>query len=162
MNLSIKTLKLIDQQWLDEVVKLAEDTMKTTKVYGKGCRNGHWTLEERCRECKRKTFDILPRAQLSNLQNMANSTDSMKALELFIYYQMGRKEGRGWKYEEFGLRVINDLNELKKWAEQIGRDTGGNIKDIHLYLIRLYCGYLNRWFVALKGIAEEIEGNEEE
>jgi hypothetical protein len=165
---TVKTLQIIEEQWLDRVVELAEKTMKSSKVYGKQCKRDHWSLDPKCPECGEKTSDILQRAQLSNLQNFANSTDSVKALELFIYYQMGRKEGKGWRYSgesdrPFGLRVIDDLNQLGKWAEQIARDSGeSDPKVTHLWLIRLYSGFLNRWFVALKGSEEEVEAIEEE
>jgi hypothetical protein len=165
---NVKALQVIQQQWLDRVVELAEQTMRSSKVYGKQCKDDHWTLEKQCPECRAKTSDILQRAQLSNLQNLANSSDSVKALELFIRYQMGRKEGKGWRYKgdsaySFGLKVIEDFNQLGKWAEQIARESSeSNTKAVHLWLIRLYCGFLSRWFVALKGGEEEVEAIEEE
>lgn len=165
---NVKALQVIEQQWLDRVVELAEQTMRSSKVYGKQCKSNHWSLEKQCPECRAKTSDILQRAQLSNLQNLANSSDSVKALELFIRYQMGRKEGKGWRYtgdsdSSFGSKVIEDFNQLGKWAEQIARDSGeSNPKAVHLWLIRLYCGFLSRWFVALKGGEEEVEAVEEE
>ncbi len=167
---SVKTLQLIDQKWLDRVVILAEETMKSTKVYGKICENGHWNppSNTKCLVCRKRASDILQRAQLSNFQNLTNSTDSVKAMELFVRYQMGRKEGKGWRYQgesdlPFGFRVINDFNQLGKWAEEIARESGEiDLKPIHLWLIRLYCGFLNRWFVAFKGGEEEVEAIGEE
>jgi len=165
---SVKTLQVIEQQWLDRVVELAEDTVRTSKVYGRMCGNNHWTLEKACPECRQRASDILQRTQLSNLQNLASSTDSVKALELFVRYQMGRKEGRGWRYQgesdrPFGLGVIGDLSQLGEWAQQIARESGeSDPKAIHLWLIRLYTGFLSRWFVALKGSEEEVEGAGEE
>jgi ribosomal protein S10 len=162
--------KEIDQR-MDEIVELAEKTLKETGVYGKTCeRCEEWTTEKKCHKCNRKTKDVLQRAQLSNLLSLANETDSVKALELFIKYQMGReKVGRGWTYPEgkpFGDRVIQDFQTLDKWAEEIAKKSGSSQEEIHLWqkethlwLIRLYVGSLNRWFVALKG-AEE--GREEE
>jgi len=165
---SVKTLQFVEQQWIDRVVELAGDTVRTSKVYGRLCRNNHWTLEKACPECRQRASDILQRAQLSNLQNLASSTDSVKALELFVRYQMGRKEGKGWRYQgegdrSFGLRVIEDLNQLEEWAKQVARESGeSDPKATHLWLIRLYTGFLSRWFVALKGSEEEVEGAEEE
>jgi cytochrome c553 len=152
----VKSLQLIEEEWLDKVVELAENTMKSSKVYGRQCESGHWSLAKECSECHENTSEILQRAQLSNLQGFANSTDSVKALELFISYQMGRKEGKGWKYKgdlsnSFGSKVVEDFGELGKWAKEIATKSGENNKPIHLWLIRLYTGFLNRWFVALKG-----------
>lgn len=165
---SVKALQVIDKRWLDEVVKKAESTIKSSRVYGRQCKNGHWSMEKQCPECGARTSDILQRTQLSNLQNLANSTDSVKALELFIRYQMGRREGKGWKYtgdgdQSFGFLVIDDLYKVGNWAEEIARASGeSDPKATHLWLIRLYCGFLSRWFVALKGGEEETEAVEEE
>ncbi|WP_376790350.1 hypothetical protein [Thermoflexus sp.] len=165
---NVKALQVIEQQWLDRVVELAEQTIRSSKVYGKQCRKNHWSLEKRCPKCGDKTSDILQRAQLSNLQNLANASDSVKALELFVLYQMGRKEGKGWQYKgsgtvSFGFKVIEDFNQLGEWAKQIASDSAeSNPKAVHLWLIRLYCGFLSRWFVALKGGEEEVETVEEE
>jgi len=136
-------LKEIDRR-MDKIVELAEKTLKETRVYEKA----------------------LSRTQLSNLLSLANKTDSVKALELFIKYQMGRdKDGISWRYPKekpFGDRVIQDFQTLDKWAEEITitKKSGSEYqKEIHLRLIRLYVGSLNRWFVALKG---GEEGEEEE
>jgi len=153
----VKSLQLIEEEWLDKVVELAEKTMKSCRVYGRQCEKNHWSLEKKCPECNKNTSEILQRAQLSNLQGFANSTDSVKALELFISYQMGRKEGKGWKYkghssDSFGSKVIEDFGKLGEWAGEIATKSGeNNSRPIHLWLIRLYTGFLNRWFVALKG-----------
>jgi hypothetical protein len=92
----------------------------------------------------------------------------VKALELFVRYQMGLKEGKEWRYQgesdrPFGLGVIEDLSQLGEWAQQIARESGeSDPRATHLWLIRLYSGFLSRWFVALKGSEEEVEGAEEE
>jgi ribosomal protein S10 len=160
-------LKEIDQM-MDKIVELAEKTIEETGVYGKTCnRCKEWTTTEKCHKCDKKTKDVLQRAQLSNLLNLSNETDSVKALELFIRYQMGRETvNRGWTYSKdpegkpFGDRVIQDFQTLAEWAEEIAKKSGSRPqKEIHLWLIRLYVGSLNRWFVALRG---GEEGGEEE
>lgn len=173
-----KAIQAIEKHWLEKIVELAKNTIETSKIFGKKCKEGHWNppsakecIESKC-ECKGKgnLFDILQRSQLSNLQNMANSTDSVEALKLFILYQMGRKEGEGWKFkidseQPFGLKVINDFEKLHKWSEEIIKDIKADPeikKEVYLHLIRLYCGFLTRWFVARKGIEEEVETGEEE
>lgn len=163
MMANVRALQIVDQQWLDKVVKMAESTIRSSGVYGRKCRREHWTMKKECPKCRAGTSEILQRAQLSNLQNLANSTDSVEALALFIRYQMGRKEGQGWKYQgegtrSFGLQVIEDLNTLGEWAKQIAKDAGeSDSKAVHLWLIRLYCGFLSRWFVALRGDEEALE-----
>jgi hypothetical protein len=80
---------------------------------------------------------------------------------------MGRETvNRGWTYSKdpegkpFGDRVIQDFQTLAEWAEEIAkRSSSRPQKEIHLWLIRLYVGSLNRWFVALRG---GEEGGEEE
>jgi len=164
----VKALQIVEEQWLDQLVKKAESTIRSSKVYGRQCKEGHWSMEKQCPECQARTTDILQRTQLSNLQNLANSTDSVKALDLFIRYQMGRKEGKGWQYKgdsdrPFGFLVIDDFEELGRWAEEIAKSSGeSDPKATHLWLIRLYCGFLSRWFVALRGGEEETEATEEE
>ena len=162
-TLDARALRGVEQK-MDDVVILAEEAIKQTKVYGRRCEENHWALpsEERCPKCQKRTRPILQRAQLSNLQSLANATDSVKALELFIRYQMGRKEGRGWQYsgdsdKPFGYLVIDDFDTLARWAEEIAPSQK---REVHLWLIRLYVGYLSRWFVALGGETAG-EGGEE-
>lgn len=157
-TLELQTLKEVDRI-MDRIVELAEKAIKQTKVYGRLCENDHWSIKEKCPECNRRTRSILQRSQLSNLQNLANATDSVKALELFVRYQMGRKEGQGWRYSgesnhRFGDLVIAHFNELAHIAEEIAPSQK---KEAHLWLIRIYVGCLFRWFVALGG-----EGSEEQ
>ena len=159
MVLEPKILRDVEQR-MDDIVDLARKAISETKVYGKQCGNKHWTMEDRCPECGQKTRPILQRAQLSNLQNLANAIDSVKALELFVRYQMGRREGQGWRYsgssdQAFGHLVIEHFGELAQWAEQLAPSQK---KEAHLWLIRLYVGCLFRWFVALGGEAEGERG----
>ncbi len=151
------------EERMDGIVKLAEQAIKQTGVYGRRCRNGHWSPPEAeiCPQCGNRTRSILQRTQLANLQNLANATDSVKALELFVRYQMGRREGEGWRYSKgsgkrFGDVVVDDFRTLGEWAQEIAPS---HKRQVHLKLISLYVGFLTRWFVALSG-AEE--GNESE
>jgi hypothetical protein len=162
MMLDVKTMRAIEEKWLDRLVEKARETMKRGKVYGRKCKEHGWHLEERCPRCGKKSGQILQRAQLSNLKNMADATDSVLALELFIRYQMGRKEGEGWKYapegnQRFGDMVISDLQRLGEWAREINPS---DPRAAHLWLIRLYTGFLTRWYVAFSG--EEASGETEE
>ena len=159
----VKTMRVIEEKWLDQLVEMARETVENGKVYGKRCHNHGWYSEERCPQCKQRHKQILQRTQLSNLKNLADATDSVRVLELFIRYQMGRKEGAGWRYavnegSRFGDMVIRDLEVLGMWAQEI---TPGDPKPTHLWLIRLYTGFLVRWFVALAG-KEAEEAYEED
>lgn len=116
------------------------------------------TLEER-------TDDIIDRAQrlidgtevhrgemrstqLRNLLELASSTDSVKALEIFIKYQMGRGyTQRAWNFNNFGERLLSEFTSLSDLAKQIARGTGVDAKRINLDIIRLFLGYTYRYFV---------------
>lgn len=162
MMLDAKILRVIEEEWLEKVVEKARDTMERGRVFGRHCKEHGWfSSGARCPLCRKKFVQILPRAQLSNLKDLADATDSVLALEFFIRYQMGRREGEGWKYEDeggerFGDMVISDFETLGEWAKEISLS---NPKPVHLWLIRLYTGFLVRWYVALAG--EEISAAEE-
>ena len=137
---SPQVLREIEQK-MDEIVSRAEDTLRETIMLDED------TLERAKRSLKT--------SQLSNLLNLANETDSVKALELFIRYQMGRKSGKGWTIPQdrpIGERVIHSFQELAKMAEEIASHQKEiSQKEIHIWLVRLYVGSLYRWFVALTG-----------
>ena len=82
--------------------------------------------------------------QLRNIQNMANSTYSVKALENFIAYQVGRKKIP----KEFKDKIISDFNNLKQLSIEIA---GEENSEVHMELIRLYLGFLVRGFKYKKG-----------
>jgi hypothetical protein len=86
-------------------------------------------------------------AQLRNLLNLASSTDSFKAVELFIQYQMGReKGGKGWLHDNFGQRLIHELYQLEQMAEQIAEEAKEKKGQVKMELVRLFIGYMTRYF----------------
>lgn len=88
--------------------------------------------------------------QLRNIENMANSTDSIEALKLFIRYQIGRK--KEWSYRDFGNKLISTIeNDIKQLAQKIIKEDKGCFKAVYLRLIRLYIGFLVRSFIAKRG-----------
>ena len=109
---------------LDRIVKLAEKCVKETKIADS-------KMEE---------------SQLHNLRNLANATDSVRALENFISYQIGRRSE--WHHNGFGRRVLDDLGKLSDMAEEIAQQGDVSKRAVHLELIRLYTGFLYRAFVA--------------
>lgn len=89
-------------------------------------------------------WEKMEEAQMRNLLEMSLSVDSLKALEVFIQYQMGRNKIP----KEFGNKIIEKINrELRENAEEISRKTGVKPKRVLLEIIRQYLGYLNRYFV---------------
>lgn len=120
MTLNPRLLRAIDER-LDDLVEMAEETVDQTGIASS-------RLEEH---------------QLRNLENMANATDSVKALELFVRYQMGRHSE--WRCENFGERVIQDFGRLEEMAKDLSQEQA---KAVQIHLIRLYLGFLVRAFIA--------------
>lgn len=84
-------------------------------------------------------------SQMRNLLEMATTSDSLKALELFVQYQMGR----GKLPRDFGNQLIQKINnELTNKATEISKE---HKNEVLLELVRLYIGYLNRYFKFRKG-----------
>ncbi len=120
MTLEPKLLRAIDEN-LDKLVEMAEQVVEETKI-------ANSRLEEH---------------QLRNLESMANATDSVKVLKLFIRYQMGRHSE--WRYNDFGNRVIEDFGKLEEMAKGLSQE---QTRAVQIHLIRLYLGFLSRAFIA--------------
>jgi len=96
--------------------------------------------EDLRKSLKKKDED--KRRQLRNIQDIAESSDSWKALELFIRYQAARGEiDRAWA--ESAIQHLGDLQRTAKGlATQVaGADAGA----IHLALVSRVLGYAVRW-----------------
>ena len=79
--------------------------------------------------------------QLRNILEVAEGTDSWKALELFIRYQAARREiPKSWA--EFAIR---ELDTLQQDAQSIAQRTGDEAKGIHLELVTRALGHAVRW-----------------
>jgi len=111
---------------LDRIVELAEKCVEDTKIA--------------------KSESGMEESQLHNLRNLANVTDSVKALENFICYQMGRH--KEWQHNGFGDQILRDLEQLEDLAREIARGSNTPQRAVHLELIRMYTGFLYRSFVA--------------
>jgi len=82
------------------------------------------------------------RRQLRNIQDIAEGSDSWKALELFIRYQAARGEiDKAWA--ESAIQRLGDLQRIAKGlASQVaGVDAGA----VHLALVSRVLGYAVRW-----------------
>jgi len=79
--------------------------------------------------------------QLRNILEVAESTDSWKALELFIRYQAARKEiPKAW-----AELVIQELGALQQEAQQIAKNAKVSAKAVHLELVTRVLGHAVRW-----------------
>jgi len=93
-----------------------------------------------------KTFIYkeVDKAQIRHILDISMQTDSIKALILFIEYQMGRnKIPRKW-----GDELIRKIEDLAKLAKEI---SASDAKEINLEIVRLFLGYLNRYFIYKEG-----------
>ena len=102
----------------------------------------------------------MKQSQMDNLLGVALETSSPTVVVNWIRYQMGRakssSELRGWEQGGLGQAVIQDIEELKGLAKQVAEEAFASIappdlQKAHIALIRLYVGYLRRWFVAKGG-----------
>lgn len=101
-------------------------------------------LAEKCITETRAAASDLEESQLRNLQNLAAATDSVPVLENFIGYQMGR----GKIPADVGRRILADIQELSRRAEELTRQHPELLRQTRMELIRLYLGFLVRKFVA--------------
>jgi len=113
-------LRLEIEKRLDDLIEDAQGLVKETEVYKR--------VEE---------------SQIRNLLEIASSVDSVKALEVFIQYQMGR----GKLPPNFGDRLIEKIKDLGEKSEEITRQRPQERKEVWLKMIRQYLGYMNRYFV---------------
>jgi len=113
-------LRLEIEKRLDDLIGDAQELVKETEVYKR--------VEE---------------SQIRNLLEIASSVDSVKALEVFIQYQMGR----GKLPPDFGDRLIEKIKDLGEKSEEITRQRPQERKEVWLKMIRQYLGYMNRYFV---------------
>ena len=111
------------------------------KMLDKMIENSQRLIERNWKDSKKGPFlKDLGKNQIRNILDMAQATDSFKVLETFILYQAGRK----MISQEFAEDLIQELKKIKK-EEGIKR-------------IRLYLGYLYRYFVWKQSL--EGGGNE--
>ncbi len=121
-NLIEKAKKLVDKEFEIEKNKKKERT--TTTIY--------------------RELDV---SQIRNILNMAIETDSIKALILFIEYQIGRKKIP----QKWGDILIEEIKNIENLVNEISTEN----KEVYLKLIRLFLGYLNRYFIFKKKQEED-------
>ncbi|KRT34764.1 hypothetical protein [Acetomicrobium hydrogeniformans] len=124
MITQVKLLRNVEDQ-LDDIVQLAEECIAKTNA----------------------TQKEITGSQLRNLQNLAAATNSLRALENFIAYQMGR----GNIPKEVGNQIMEDFQYLYKKAKEIANNEKADEqfeRKLLIEMIQMYLGFLVRKFVA--------------
>jgi hypothetical protein len=98
-------------------------------------------------------------SQIRNVVDLAVATDSLLVVSNFVRYQMGRSGSKPWIDNGFGDRIVAEIEDPKRTvykladrvSDQVCRDIGESDKKqilglARLRLVRLFLGYLNRWF----------------
>ena len=125
-------LKKEIEKILDELINDAQNAVNNTKI-----------IENRDKK-EKNLWEKLEETQMRNILEIALSVDSIKAIELFIEYQMGRRKIP----KEFGELIIEKIDKkLHEYAKKISQKVGVDIKNVKLEIIRQYLGYLNRYFI---------------
>lgn len=80
---------------------------------------------------------------LQNLLALANSTSSVKEIQNFIKYQMGRSTmGENWTVNNFGEKLISKLDGIKNEYHLADNEED---KKLFISLVRLFIGYIVRY-----------------
>lgn len=123
---------------IDELIDRAQKTVDTMKLV---------------------EYEMTP-AQLRNFLDVISTTGSIKATEVFIQYQMGRKGDtkRAWGQSGFGRKLLDEeIKFLEKKAEEISKKTKDDKKEVLIEMLKLYVGYLNRYLVYARSLRREAE-----
>lgn len=119
-----------DPKILDEMIKNSQELV-----------DKNWDGDPK----KKLSLSKLAKNQIRNILDMAQATDSFKALEIFIRYQAGRKTIS----HKFAEDLIRELEKIQKES---------GIEEIRLYL-----GYMYRYFVWKEFIwKESLKGDTNE
>lgn len=102
--------------------------------------------------------------QIGNVLAVALETPSVELVKNFVLYQTGRDvSGTGWRKSNFGEKMVAELDELHKKAEDIAHEVSGQLRagapkerdvdEVWVELARQYLGQLNRYFYYRKEAA---------
>jgi hypothetical protein len=103
---------------------------------------------------------LMRTSQLRNVLTVADDTQSVAVVTNFIRYQMGRsKRDEAWLHGDFGKKLVDALEHPKgvveRLVEKVVKEVTRQVEDAteesvtslaRVSLVRLYLGYLNRWF----------------
>lgn len=124
-------------RYTEEIVNMAEETLKQTRL--------------------EQLSESLGNSQLSNLLGVTLETNSVAVIRNWVQYQMGRRETlRAWKDTGLGNEVISAIEKLSRYARDAAHLAHNNpepadLLAMHVTMIRLYAGYLKRWYIAKGG-----------
>lgn len=119
-------LKRAVDQRLNELVRQATELVATTGI---------------------ATTEDMRLSQFGNVLAVATETGSVEVVKNFVRYQIGRKDGRGWRHGDFGLHLISRIDGwLAEQAQSMATD-GIPYDTAWMELVRLYIGYLRRDWV---------------
>ncbi len=127
-------------RYTEQIVNTAEETLKQARL---GQLN-----------------ESLGNSQLSNLLGVALETNSVAVIRNWVQYQMGRRETlQAWKNTGLGDEVIKAIEKLGGYARdaeafrlnQGAKQEPEDFLAMHVAMIRLYAGYLKRWYIATGG-----------
>ncbi|MDY6782168.1 MAG: hypothetical protein SW833_06380 [Cyanobacteriota bacterium] len=102
----------------------------------------------------KKSYGKLEEAQFRNLVRVANTTESTKAIENFLRYQVGRDKKWGRGKDSLAEKIIQDIDgNIQDRAREIANTSKTeDIKSIWIELTRRYLGYGARYLTyKLKG-----------
>lgn len=96
------------------------------------------------------------KAQFSTFLGVTLETGSPAAIDNWVRYQMGRRDNSRTWADGLGVDVLRKLKEMEGWAKDVAKQAyqqSGQREEmqVHTKLIRLYAGYLMRWYVARGG-----------
>ena len=114
----VKLLRIVEDH-LDHIVQLAEECITKTNA----------------------TQIKLTESQLRNLQNLAAASNSLRALENFIAYQMGRRNIP----KEVGSQIMDDFQCLSQKAKEIANNENADAqfeRKLLTEMIQMYLGFL--------------------
>jgi len=107
--------------------------------------------------------------QIGNVLAVALETPSVELVKNFILYQAGRDvSGTSWRRANFGERLVKELDDLRKRAEDIAHEVSGqlragepgerDVEEVWIEMVRQYLGQLNRYFYYRKEAARWGKG----
>lgn len=117
-------------------------------------------------EIAREAFGRQNKAQMSNLENIANSATRVADILDFIKRQTGRsKPGIRWLRQDFGRQLLEYLDgKLRKQAEELVGDVAAALKDpqiqtgdqqhVHILLCREFIRHLAAHYLYRLNLAD--------
>jgi len=112
------------------------------------------SVVEKAHQLVDKSLNVkdMDKAQLRNVLDVATATESVRVVENFIHYQMGREGQQAWR--NFGDDLMKEMEKLEETAREIASRTKADVKQVHIKLVRLLLGFLLRYYTYRKKMEE--------